>query len=104
MHASAAFFVALAGFATAQSTSSVLPVSGCGESIDLIIQSCLGTTQAQYNACTPNDWSCLCEQANNVLTCYNNCPSAPQRFGFEQTKVAQCNAASAYVHPSSACN
>ncbi|USW58581.1 hypothetical protein Slin15195_G119000 [Septoria linicola] len=91
MHASAAFIFAIAGFAAAQTAP-----SGCGESIDLIIESCLGTTQAQFDACTPNDWDCLCEQANNVLTCYNNCPSAPDRFGFEQTKVANCNAASAY--------
>lgn len=53
MHASAALVLAVAGFAAAQSTSSVLPVSGCGNSIDLIIQSCLGTVcfSSSYSCC-----------------------------------------------------
>ncbi|KAF2210410.1 hypothetical protein CERZMDRAFT_86138 [Cercospora zeae-maydis SCOH1-5] len=99
MHASAALVLAVAGLAAAQTTSASAgstSTSGCGSSIDLIIESCLGTTKSQFDACAPQDWDCLCEQANNVLTCYNNCPSAPDRFGYEQTKVANCNAASAY--------
>jgi hypothetical protein len=60
-----------------------------------IIKSCLGSTQPQLDACEANDWDCMCEQANNVLTCYNNCPSAPQKFGMEQTKVSYCNASKA---------
>ena len=128
MHASTALILAVAGLAAAQTTassssgsSSSTSTSGCGSSIDLIIESCLGTvsmhsliqfastvhaenntdnsisiqTKSQFDACDSQDWDCLCEQANNVLTCYNNCPSAPDRFGYEQTKVANCNAASA---------
>ncbi|KAM3420565.1 hypothetical protein BST61_g3827 [Cercospora zeina] len=105
MHASTALLLAVAGLAAAQTTSpassGTTSPSGCGSSIDLIIESCLGTTKSQFDACAPQDWDCLCEQANNVLTCYNNCPSAPDRFGYEQTKVANCNAASAYGSKSS---
>jgi hypothetical protein len=85
---------AAAGLVAAQTTSSG-PISGCGTQIDIIIQTCLGTEKAQLANCSPNDWDCLCEQSKNVLTCYNNCPSDPNRFGAEQTSVSYCNAAKA---------
>jgi hypothetical protein len=90
----ALFLAAAAGLVAAQTTSSA-PVSGCGSQVDIIIQTCLATEKAQLANCSPNDWDCLCEQSNNVLTCYNNCPSSPDRFGAEQTKVSYCNAAKA---------
>merc|ERR1711939_1139181 len=77
---------------TSASTSSSTSESGCGESIDLIIQTCLGSTQAQLAACDATDWDCLCTQQTNVLTCYNNCPSDPNAFGAQQTKTSYCNA------------
>ncbi|KAI7335472.1 hypothetical protein KC354_g17860 [Hortaea werneckii] len=73
----------------------------CGKSIDLIIQTCLGSTQAQLAACDDNDWDCLCTQQTNVLTCYNNCPSDPNAFGAQQTQTSYCNAAKAYGSSSS---
>ncbi|KAK4496302.1 hypothetical protein PRZ48_012282 [Zasmidium cellare] len=107
MHASQALLLAVAGLAAAQSstssaaagTSSAAGTSGCGTQIDSIISSCLGTTQAQLDACATNDWDCMCEQSNNVLTCYNNCMSDPRRNGVEQQNVSWCNAAKAYVRP-----
>jgi len=60
-----------------------------------IIQTCLGTENAQLNACAPTDWSCLCTQSTNVLTCYNNCPSDPNAFGSQQQQTSYCNAAKA---------
>merc|ERR1711939_88527 len=110
------FVLAVAGLAAAQSsstaaagvtsvtsasTSSSTSESGCGESIDLIIQTCLGSTQAQLAACDATDWDCLCTQQTNVLTCYNNCPSDPNAFGAQQTKTSYCNAAKAYGSSSS---
>merc|ERR1712072_351836 len=86
---------------TSASTSSSTSESGCGESIDLIIQTCLGSTQAQLAACDATDWDCLCTQQTNVLTCYNNCPSDPNAFGAQQTKPSYCNAAKAYGSSSS---
>jgi len=110
------FVLAVAGLAAAQSsstaaagvtsvssasTSSSTSESGCGKSIDLIIQTCLGSTQAQLAACDDNDWDCLCTQQTNVLTCYNNCPSDPNAFGAQQTQTSYCNAAKAYGSSSS---
>jgi hypothetical protein len=95
MYASAILFAAAASLVAAQTSSSSGPVSGCGSQIDIIIQTCVATEKAQLDNCKPNDWDCLCEQSNNVLTCYNNCPSDPNRFGVEQTKVSYCNAAKA---------
>ncbi|KAL2011731.1 hypothetical protein VTN00DRAFT_4449 [Thermoascus crustaceus] len=60
-----------------------------------IVDACLESTEPQLKACTPNDWKCLCEQSNNVLTCYNNCPGHPNQFGAQQTKDSYCNAADA---------
>ncbi|RMY80211.1 hypothetical protein D0864_08767 [Hortaea werneckii] len=82
---------------TSASTSSSTSESGCGN----IIQTCLGSTQAQLAACDATDWDCLCTQQTNVLTCYNNCPSDPNAFGAQQTKTSYCNAAKAYGSSSS---
>ncbi|EME84207.1 uncharacterized protein MYCFIDRAFT_195328 [Pseudocercospora fijiensis CIRAD86] len=102
MHASAVFVLAVAGFAAAQSTTSVpssssssVATSGCGTQIDTIISACLGSTTPQLKACASQDWDCMCTQSQNVLTCYNNCPSDPNKFGAEQTSVSYCNAAKA---------
>lgn len=38
--------------------------------------------------------------ANEKISCYNNCPDDPRRFGAEQTKESYCNAAKA-MHTSS---
>ncbi|KAH8693288.1 hypothetical protein BGW36DRAFT_419310 [Talaromyces proteolyticus] len=66
-----------------------------------ILDACLTSTTPQLKACEPNDWPCLCEQSNNVLTCYNNCPGDSGQFGAEQTKTSYCNAAKAYSNTSS---
>ncbi|WPH00922.1 Hypothetical protein R9X50_00375600 [Acrodontium crateriforme] len=96
----AAIVLAVAGLAAAQTTttsaSSAISTSGCGTQIDTIIASCLGTENAQLNACAANDWDCLCEQSGNVNTCYNNCPSDPNAFGVKQQMISYCNAAKAY--------
>ncbi|CAK4033369.1 Hypothetical predicted protein [Lecanosticta acicola] len=109
MHASAVLLVAAAGLAAAQSssttaastTASSTSTSGCGTQIDTIIASCLGTTKAQLSACATNDWDCMCTQTTNVLTCYNNCPSSPDRNGVLQQQTSYCNAAKAYSSSSS---
>ncbi|KXT06923.1 hypothetical protein AC578_7156 [Pseudocercospora eumusae] len=109
MHASALFVVATTGFAAAQSSTSAASstastgvTSGCGTQIDTIISACLGSTQPQLKACDSQDWDCLCTQSQNVLTCYNNCPGDPNKFGAEQTSVSYCNAAKAYGSSASA--
>lgn len=60
-----------------------------------IIQTCLGTENAQLQSCAANDWDCMCTQQTNVMTCYNNCPSDPNAVGASQTQTSYCNAAKA---------
>ncbi|RLL97258.1 hypothetical protein CFD26_101175 [Aspergillus turcosus] len=100
--------VAFTGFTLAQQTSATGAVPTAGSSPSTapceaqnIVDACLASMKPQLNACGPNDWKCLCEQSNNVLTCYNNCPKSPDRFGAEQTKQSYCNAAAAYSSLSS---
>ncbi|QKX56128.1 uncharacterized protein TRUGW13939_03228 [Talaromyces rugulosus] len=62
-----------------------------------ILDACLASMTPQLEACEANDWSCLCNQSTNVLTCYNNCPGDDNQFGAQQTKTSYCNAAKAYA-------
>lgn len=61
-----------------------------------VLDACIATEQAQINGCSLNDYSCLCQQYGNLLTCYNNCPNDPGLFGVQQQKTQQCEAAQAY--------
>jgi hypothetical protein len=71
-------------------------------SLSSVLDDCLGLEQPQLAACKTNDWDCMCNQANNVLTCYNNCPNDPNAFSAQQVKVSYCNAASVYGTSASA--
>ncbi|KAF7165892.1 hypothetical protein CNMCM6106_001898 [Aspergillus hiratsukae] len=95
--------VAFTGFTLAQQTSAAAGSSPSTAPCEAqnIVDACLTSMKPQLNACGPNDWKCLCEQSNNVLTCYNNCPKSPDRFGAEQMKQSYCNAAGAYSSLSS---
>jgi hypothetical protein len=61
-----------------------------------VLDACIATEQAQINGCSFNDYSCLCQQYGNLLTCYNNCPNDPGVFSVQQQKTQQCEAAQAY--------
>ncbi|CRG85210.1 GPI anchored serine-threonine rich protein [Talaromyces islandicus] len=76
------------GMATAQAAS-------CAA--QYILDACLSSTTPQLKACAANDWTCLCDRSNTVLTCYNNCPGHDGQFGAQQTKTSYCNAAKAYA-------
>jgi len=86
-------FFAIAGVAVAHNVPRATPTaSRCDAQV--ILDTCLSTTKAILATCGPNDYSCLCTQYGNVLTCYNNCPADQGRFAIEASKVANCNAAS----------
>lgn len=112
MQYTTAIVLAVAGLAAAQSTTSSAATSsasgdsqsGCGTAIDAIITNCLASTGTRVSDCDDNDWKCLCDNQRAVLTCYDNCPSDPNRFGAEQTSVSWCNAAKAYSSSSSSSN
>jgi len=99
----ATVLIATVGFGAAQtatkSASSSSSTSTC--QAEDILQACLKSTQPMLQGCSSNDWSCLCTQSINVLTCYNNCPNDPGAVGAGQTKQSYCNAASAYVSTTS---
>jgi hypothetical protein len=61
-----------------------------------VLDACIATEQAQINGCSFTDYSCLCQQYGNLLTCYNNCPNDPGVFTVQQQKTQQCEAAQAY--------
>jgi hypothetical protein len=37
----------------------------------------------------------MCKAQQQVVTCYNNCPSDPNAFGADQQETSWCNAAKA---------
>ncbi|KAL2832024.1 hypothetical protein BDW59DRAFT_139565 [Aspergillus cavernicola] len=76
---------------TTSTTSTPQAASTC--EAQNILDTCIRSIQAQVDACGPNEWGCLCEQTNNLLTCYNNCPEDTGRTGVEQQRVSYCNAA-----------
>ncbi|KAL2259531.1 hypothetical protein VTK26DRAFT_6767 [Humicola hyalothermophila] len=57
----------LASTAMAQTTSI------CGA--NYIVEACLSSEHAKLSACGSQDYECQCNQWQNILTCYNNCPN-----------------------------
>ncbi|KIM96277.1 hypothetical protein OIDMADRAFT_32948 [Oidiodendron maius Zn] len=85
------------GLVAADTTTVVAPVATSGScAAQDVLDACLSLEKPQLAACATDDWDCMCTQANNVLTCYNDCPSDSGAFGAQQVKISYCNAASAY--------
>jgi len=61
-----------------------------------ILDSCKGTIQAQLNSCSTNDYSCLCSNYINMLSCYANCPDDIGVQTVQQQRQQNCEAASVY--------
>ncbi|RAL00300.1 GPI anchored serine-threonine rich protein [Aspergillus ibericus CBS 121593] len=74
------------------SSDSSSPYVQCAENI---LEACLNQMKPEMDNCNQNDWSCLCTQSKNILTCYNDCPSSPNHAGAVQQKIEYCNAAEA---------
>lgn len=89
----ATIIFAIANLAAAQSVPSATPTASQCDAQN-ILDACLKSTKITLNLCEQQDYSCLCTQWNNVLTCYNNCPADQGRYGVESSKQANCNAAS----------
>ncbi|EHY55492.1 hypothetical protein HRR83_008922 [Exophiala dermatitidis] len=80
----------IATIAAAQSTSS----SSCPG--QLTLDACKSSIQGQINSCGQTDYSCLCTQYVNMLTCYANCPSDPSVGTVQQQRDQYCQDASVY--------
>jgi hypothetical protein len=59
----------LATAVTAQTTSAAGASStGSACAADYIVEACLGTTQAKFEACGDNDWNCKCAGQQAIAT------------------------------------
>ncbi|OCK75998.1 hypothetical protein K432DRAFT_385777 [Lepidopterella palustris CBS 459.81] len=95
-----------AGFAAAQSTvaSAATPSSSASSTCQAqnIVDACIASIQPQINACAGNDWICLCQQYQNLLTCYNNCPGLPEKATVQNQVTSFCTAAAPLLSSSAA--
>lgn len=95
----ATVLIATVGFGAAQtvtsSASSSTSTSTC--QAENILQACLKSTQPMFQGCASTDYSCLCTQSINVLTCYNNCPNDSGAVAAQENKDTYCNDASLYA-------
>ncbi|ETN46333.1 uncharacterized protein HMPREF1541_00517 [Cyphellophora europaea CBS 101466] len=93
-----AAFAAVAAAQSVTSTGSSSTPTGSSSSCDAqnILDACKATIQGQINTCKANDYSCLCENYGNLLTCYNNCPNDIGVGTVQQQRDQNCNAASVY--------
>ncbi|KAF2652476.1 hypothetical protein K491DRAFT_695557 [Lophiostoma macrostomum CBS 122681] len=95
MRSSTILIAVSAGLAAAQTTttsaaSSTYTSDVCAQDI---VDACVKSIQAQVDACKDNDWVCLCENYQSLLTCYNNCPSSDDRSPVQNEVTQYCAAA-----------
>jgi len=99
--------LASAGFAAAQSTAASVataaqPTSSSACLAQNIVDACVAGIQPQINACAGTDWICLCQQYQNLLTCYNNCPGLAARASVQNQVTSFCTAAAPLLSSSAA--
>jgi hypothetical protein len=58
-----------------------------------IVDACRTGIEFQIDKCIANDWVCLCQNYQNLLTCYNNCPDSLFRSPVENQVTSYCAAA-----------
>ncbi|KAK7532467.1 uncharacterized protein J3D65DRAFT_671059 [Phyllosticta citribraziliensis] len=88
----AAFALASVALVAAQSTPSAAPTGGACAAQN-ILDTCLAGEKAKADACAGNDWLCLCDTYNSILTCYNNCPNDAARSSVNNQVTQFCGAA-----------
>ncbi|KAK8204203.1 hypothetical protein BKA81DRAFT_91805 [Phyllosticta paracitricarpa] len=97
----AAFALASVGLVAAQSTPGAAPTGGAGGTCaaQTILDTCLTSEKAKADACGGNDWLCLCDTYQSILTCYNNCPNDSARSAVNNQVTQFCGAAAPCVFP-----
>jgi hypothetical protein len=99
--------VAFAGIAVAQvsplissgtalvgSSSAIAAATGGACAAQDILNKCVSDTTDIVSSCAPNDYGCLCQKYQAVLTCYNNCPNDQGMAGAQAEVNSNCQAAS----------
>jgi len=94
-----ALALALAGLASAQTWQ----VDHSCDAFN-IVETCISQYGPRANACPPNEYSCMCIEYTNLLTCYNNCPMDTNSSGIKSSVTSFCNAAAAASSASSMTN
>ncbi|KAG0634838.1 hypothetical protein HOY80DRAFT_1058818 [Tuber brumale] len=84
------FALALAGFTSAQT----FQVDHSCDAFN-IVETCISQYSPRASKCPPNDYSCMCIEYTNLLTCYNNCPMDTNSSGVKSSVTSFCNAAAA---------
>ncbi|OCL12386.1 hypothetical protein AOQ84DRAFT_156349 [Glonium stellatum] len=99
--------LASVGFTAAQSSaasvaSAAQPTSTSTCLAQNIVDACVASIQPQISACSGTDWICLCQQYQNLLTCYNNCPNDPEKSTVQSQVTSYCTAAAPLLSASAA--
>jgi hypothetical protein len=58
-----------------------------------IVDACRTGIETEIDKCIANDWICLCQNYQNLVTCYNNCPDSTERAPVENQVSSYCAAA-----------
>ncbi|EPE34533.1 hypothetical protein GLAREA_10227 [Glarea lozoyensis ATCC 20868] len=64
-----------------------------------VFDACLVTGNGYLASCSSQDWGCLCQKWDEILTCYLQCPNDPGQVGALSNKTTYCNQAA--ISPSS---
>lgn len=59
--------------------SSAMAQTSSACAADYIVDACLSSENAKLASCQGTDYECQCAQWQNIITCYNNCPSDPRQ-------------------------
>lgn len=80
-----AIVIALVGASAVQAATSSCQAQN-------ILDTCLAEYKTRLQSCEANDWSCMCQESTNIITCYNNCPNDAGMSPAQSTKESYCNA------------
>ncbi|KAI2623796.1 hypothetical protein GGS21DRAFT_333351 [Xylaria nigripes] len=61
-----------------------------------ILDACLDTTEGYLVLCGSQDYSCLCDKYNAIMTCFANCPYDDRQYAISSQRDLYCMDASAF--------
>jgi len=94
-------FLAVVGLASAATQTGAAAPKSTSCDAQNIVDACKQTQQTQIDNCSATDWICLCQNYQNLLTCYNNCPDDTTNRAPVQSQVtAYCAAAAPLISAS----
>jgi len=100
--ASALALLVSVSFAAAQSQTGAAAPKATSCNAQNIVDACVAGIKTQIDTCTANDWICLCQNYQNLLTCYNNCPDSVEKSPVQNQVTSYCGAAAPLLSASAA--